>query len=337
MTSIFSNILRGVNRKDNDTLSIATINNEEKFQYMLSKTGHNFYFINNPQSPPWNPQVRERPDNCILLDPKDLSEQVNDIPLDLIVCQNRSRDYNILSKLSIHLSCPIISVNNFLPFPEMNSFLVQSLADQVYNQQVFSSKFVCNSWGLSEEDVIILPKCIDTEIFNGWIGKDNKVLINADWYQNKKNITGFEILEKISKQLPINLIGINPGISNPAKDLNDLIEKYRNCSVFLNTSSWLSTPTELLEALTIGCPVVSTKNCDITDYIEHGVTGFLSNDSEEIIKYCKMLINDKNLSKKIGDSARQTVVDKFNKDIFITNWNKVFYDTIDKPNAILVN
>lgn len=335
MSSSFSSILRGVNRRENDKLNILTFNNEEKFQFMLAKTGHNFYFINNPQIPVWNTQVREKPENCILLDLKDIFEQTNDIAVDLILCQNRARDYNALSKLSVRLSCPIISVNNFLPFPEINQFAIQSMADQIYNSQLFSSKFICNSWGIDEKDVIIIPKYIDTEIFNGWQGKDNKVLINCDWYQNKKNITGFGLLEEIRKQLPINLIGINPGISNPAKDLTDLVDKYVNCSVFLNTSNWLSCPTELLEAMSCGCPVVSTKNCDITDYITHGENGFLSNDPKEIIDYCKILMNDKNLAKNIGNKARQTIVGGFNHLAFVERWNQLFYSIIDTPCALL--
>jgi len=337
MSTSFSSILRGVNRPEIDKLNILTINNDEKLQWLLSRTGHNFYFINNPQSPAWNTQIREKSDNCILLDNKDLSEQVNDIALDLIICQNRARDYNILSKLSIHLSCPIISINNFLPFPEMNQFFIQSIADQIYNQQIFSSKFVCNSWGLDEKDCIIIPKCIDTKVFNGWEGKDNKVLINCDWYQNKANTTGFKLLEQINKQLPIDLTGINPGVSSPPKDLNDLIDKYRNCSVFLNTSSWLSCPTELLEAMSIGCPVVSTKNTDIQDHITHGENGLLSNDPKEIIEYCKQLINDKNLATKIGNNARQTIVSGFNHLAFVERWNQLFYSTIDTPCALLIN
>lgn len=337
MAATFSSILRGVNRPINDKLNILTINNDEKFQWLLAKTGHNFYYINNPQSPAWNQQVREKPDNCILLKLGDLSEQVNDVALDLIICQNRARDYNILSKLSIHLSCPIISINNHLPLPEINQFAIQAMADQTYNQQVFSSKFVCNALAFNEYDCLIISKCIDEEIFNGWHGENNRVLINSDWYQNRKKENGFEILEKIGKQLSINLIGINPGVSSPAKDLNDLVDKYRSCQVFLNTSNWLSCPTELVEAMSCGCPVVSSKNCDIIDYITHSENGFLSNDIEEIIKYCKMLISDKNLAQKIGNNARQTIIKKFNKKIFIENFNKVFYSIIDKPSAILVN
>lgn len=337
MSSSFSSILRGVNRQENDKLNILTFNNEEKFQFMLAKTGHNFYFINNPQIPAWNTQVREKPENCILLDLKDIFEQTNDIAVDLILCQNRARDYGALSKLSIRLSCPIISINNFLPFPEINQFAIQSMADQTYNQQIFSSKFVANSWGLDEKDVIIIPKCVDTKTFNGWQGKDNKTLINCDWYQNKKNITGFPLLEQINKQLPINLMGINPGVSSPAKDLNDLVDKYVNCPVFLNTSNWLSCPMELLEAMSCGCPVVSTKNADITDYIEHGITGFLSNDPKEIIDYCKILMNDKNLAQKMGNNAKQIILDKFNEKIFIKKWQEIFYSTIDTPAATLVN
>lgn len=337
MSSSFSSILRGVNRQESDKLNILTFNNEEKFQFMLAKTGHNFYFINNPQIPAWNTQVREKPENCVLLDLKDIFEQTNDIAVDLILCQNRARDYGALSKLSIRLSCPIISVNNFLPFPEINQFAIQSMADQIYNRQIFSSKFLCNSWGLDHKDCVIIPKCIDTETFNGWIGKDNKVLINCDWYQNKKNITGFSIMEKIGKQLPINLMGINPGISSPAKDVGDLVDKYQKASVFLNTSSWLSCPTELLEAMSVGMPVVSTKNCDITDYITHEENGFLSNDVEELIKYCKQLIGDQNLAQKMGNRARQIIINGFNEKIFIKKWNQIFNETIDKPCALLVN
>lgn len=337
MSTSFSSILRGVNRPEIDKLNILTINNDEKLQWLLSRTGHNFYFINNPQSPAWNTQIREKSDNCILLDNKDLSEQVNDIALDLIICQNRARDYNILSKLSIHLSCPIISINNFLPFPEMNQFFIQSIADQVYNKQIFSSKFVANSWGLDENDGEIIPKCVDTKIFNEWEGKDNKILTNVDYYQNRKNITGFEILEKIGKQLPINLIGINPGISNSAKDLKDLVNIYRNASVFLNTSTWLSLPWELLEAMSVGCPVITTKTTDIQDVIINGENGYCTNNIDEIINLCKQLINDKNLAKNIGYNARQTIMSGFSHSIFVARWNQLFYSTIDIPCALLVN
>lgn len=336
MSSSFSSILRGVNRQENDKLNILTFNNEEKFQFMLAKTGHNFYFINNPQIPAWNTQVREKPENCILLDLKDIFEQTNDIAVDLILCQNRARDYGALSKLSIRLSCPIISINNFLPFPEINQFAIQSMADQTYNQQIFSSKFVANSWGLDEKDVIIIPKCVDTKTFNGWQGKDNKTLINCDWYQNKKNITGFPLLEQINKQLPINLMGINPGVSSPAKDLNDLVDKYVNCPVFLNTSNWLSCPIELLEAMSVGCPVVTTKTTDIQDIIINGENGFITNDVEELIKYCKELINNKELASKIGEEGRKTIVEKFGKKIFVEKWNEIFYETIDTVSALLV-
>lgn len=336
MSTSFSSILRGVNRPKNDKLNILTFNNEEKFQYMLAKTDNNFYYINSAQIPKWNLEVKEKPENCVLLDPKDLSEQINDIAIDLILCQNRARDYNVLSKLSIHLSCPIISINNFLPFPEMNQFFIQSMADQIYNKQIFSSKFLCNSWGLDHKDCVIIPKCVDTETFNGWIGKDNKVLINCDWYQNKKNVTGFDLLEKIRTQLPINLIGINPGISNPAKDSADLVDKYINCPVFLNTSNWLSCPTELLEAMSVGCPVVTTKTTDIQDIIINGENGFITNDVEELIKYCKELINNKELASKIGEEGRKTIVEKFGKKIFVEKWNEIFYETIDTVSALLV-
>jgi len=337
MITQFSSILRGINRPDGDKLNILTINCEEKFQWLLSKTGHNFYYLNVPNTPKWNPAVREKPYNCIFLQEGEADKQLENIPLDLVICQQRARDYPILSKLVNGISCPIISINTFLPFGEMNQFLIQSLADQIYNKQIFSSMFVANSWGLDEQDVMIVPKAVDTDLFNGWVGGDNKVLLNVDYYQNRKSATGFDILEKVGKQIKLYLLGMSPGFSVPAKDLGELVDAYRRCSVFLNTSTWLSCPFELLEAMSVGCPVVTTKTTDIQDVIVDGENGFITNDVDQIVARCKELINNKDLAKKIGNNARQTILDKFGHASFIEKWNSIFYSTIDTPAATLVN
>jgi glycosyltransferase involved in cell wall biosynthesis len=336
MATQFSSILRGINRPDNDKLNIFTVNCEEKFQDMLAKTGHNFYYLNVPNTPMWNPAIREKPDNCILLLPGEAKDQVN-MGIDLVICQQRARDYPYLLKIVNSISCPIISVNNFLPFPEMNQFVIQALADQISNKQIFCSKFVCNAWGLDEQDVMIMPKCVDTDIFNGWTGCDNKVLLNVDYFQNRKGPTGFDILEKIGKQIKLFLIGMSPGFSAPAKDLNELVDYYRRCSVFLNTSTWLSCPYELLEAMAVGCPVVTTKTTDIQDVVVDGENGFITNDIDQMVSRCKELMNDKDLARKIGNNARQTILDKFGHTNFIEKWNEIFYSTIDTPCATLVD
>lgn len=329
--SSFTSILRGINRPPNDKLNILSVNFDEKFQSLLAKTGHNFIFAALPNTRPWNNQIREKPENCLQLENNDFLE---DNGIDLILCQDRVNQYEILASTAIKLSTPIIGIDNYLPVPELNQFQVQALADRIYNKNIVCSKFTANTWGLDDKDVVIAQKAVYTDLFDGWEGGDGKILTNVDWYHNRKNITGFETWEKLKKQFTMNPIGNSPGLSEHTKDTNELLSKYRKASIFLNTSSWLSCPIELIEAMSVGCPIITTKTTDI-DFIEHGINGFCTNDFEEIIKCIKLLLGDKNLARTIGNAGRTTIIEKLSQQKFIESWNKIFYETIDKTCALL--
>lgn len=329
--SSFTSILRGINRPPNDKLNILSINFDEKFQSLLAKTGHNFIFAALPSIRPWNNQIREKPENCLQLENNDFLE---DNGIDLILCQDRLNHYETLASTAIKLSTPIIGIDNYLPVPELNQFQVQALADRIYNKNIVCSKFTANTWGLDDKDVVIAQKAVYTDLFDGWEGGDGKILTNVDWYHNRKNVTGFSLWEKLKQQFKMFPIGHSPGLSEIPKNTDELVSVYKRASVFLNTSSWLSCPIELLEAMSCGVPVISTKNCDV-DFIEHGINGFCSNDFNEIVRCIKLLLNDKGLAKNIGINGRKTIIEKFSQQKFIENWNQIFGETIDMVCALL--
>ncbi len=327
----FSSILRGINRPSNDKLNILSVNFDEKFQFMLSKTSHNFYFAVPPNNRPWNIQKAEIPNNCFLSENNDF---LKEIAIDLIICQDRVTHYEFLTNIAIQLGAPIIGVDNYLPTPNLNQFQVQALADRVYNKNVVCSKFTASAWGLDDKDVIVIPKAIDTDLFNGWESGDGKILTNVDWYHNRKDITGFAVWEKLKQQFKMNPIGHSPGLSEHTKNINELLLKYRKASVFLNTSSWLSCPVELLEAMSCGCPIITTKTTDI-DFIQHGVNGFCTNNFDEICEKIKLLLSDKVLARTIGEAGRRIIMDKFYQPKFINEWEKIFRSTIDTVCSLL--
>ena len=123
----------------------------------------------------------------------------------------------------------------------------------------------------------------------------------------------------------IKLVGsCSQGLSKPAESIDDLVTEYSSAQVFLNTSTISPVPSCLLEAMSCGCPIVSTATCMIPEIIEHGVNGFMSNDEEELKKYIKQLIDDEDLRKKMGAAARKTIIENFSEDKFITQWNNIF-------------
>ena len=62
----------------------------------------------------------------------------------------------------------------------------------------------------------------------------------------------------------------------------------------------------------------------IPSIIENGVNGFISNDEKELRSYILLLQKDKELREKIGNNARQTILEKFTENRFIEEWNSIF-------------
>ena len=65
----------------------------------------------------------------------------------------------------------------------------------------------------------------------------------------------------------------------------------------------------MLEAMSVGMPVVTSHNK--TSPILDGENGFCSNDTDYLKSCIDLLMKDPVLAKRLGENARQTVVQKF--------------------------
>ena len=62
----------------------------------------------------------------------------------------------------------------------------------------------------------------------------------------------------------------------------------------------------------------------IPDIVKHGENGMISNDENELRSYIQQLLGDEELRNKLGQNARQTVIEQFSEESFISNWNRIF-------------
>jgi len=328
MSTIFGTILRGVNRSDSK-LNILSVNACEKFQSELCRLGHNLYLPKFNGIKAWNTSIRDIPENCKEIDQQEL-DKTN---FDVIICQDRTKFYNTLAEFSLRFSCPFVCVDYSLPIPELDQFQIQALADQIYDKIICCSEFVAQRWGLDPKDVSVISKYVNTNYFNEWIGGDCRVLTNVDFYHNRANITGFSIFEKLCKQFKTNPIGNSPGLSLQPKNQSELLNVYRKASVFVNTSTWISSSYEMLEAMACGCPIVTTKTTDMLDIIKNGENGFITNDFKEMTDYIDGLMKDHNLAKSIGQKGRETIIEMNRNNS--EKLNSLLNEVIDKvPNLI---
>lgn len=334
MAAPLSSTLRSINRNKNSKLNILMANNHEGYSATLAKTGHNFYVLQHPKFHPWDEKERPVPPNFFFLSGKDISQQLKtDIAFDLVLTQNRIDHYPIMIQLAKQLNCPLLQMEHTLPWPDWDEKTIERIGHLECDHNIFVANFSVGAWYKDEDDpnVQIIHHGMDTDYWDGWVGGDGKVMTAVWDYINRDRICGFSLWKEVTQGLEVNPWGETPGLSKMAENADHLRELYRHASVFLNTTLWSSCPFSLLEAMSIGCPIVTTATTSIPEFIKDGENGFVTNDPIVMKKRLKELIEDKDMALEIGAAGRKTVLKQFGQQQFIDAWNKAFLKVIQCP------
>ena len=75
-----------------------------------------------------------------------------------------------------------------------------------------------------------------------------------------------------------------------------------------------------------GCCIVTTSNQDADKHIEHGVTGFLCDEANDMIETLKMLLDDPRKAYLVGKRGREYARAAFGKNRFVDDWLTLFQD-----------
>ena len=95
--------------------------------------------------------------------------------------------------------------------------------------------------------------------------------------------------------------------ANPLKLMHD-------AKVMVMTSRWEGTPMCVLEAMSLGLPIVSTPTDGVKDLIENDVTGFLSENDEELIAKVVEIVSDAEKQKRMSEAIQTVAKDVNNID-----------------------
>lgn len=324
MTPLTS-VLRQINR-NGKKLNILCADTHERYQTGMCKTRHNFFSLQHKSFKKWDTKFAGVPTNYKILEGDSLDDQLNTLDgIDIVLSQNKFGQYQVLSQVARAFNCPFISLEHTLPMSDWPQKRKDRFKILRADLDLFISKFSINQWGFPEDNrVDVVHHGIDTEKFSGWNGGDGKILTVVNDYIRRDWCVGFRVWKASTQGLPVNPVGLTPGLSEPAKDIDDLVSKYQKCSVFLNTSLISPIPTSLLEAMSIGCPVVSTNTCMIPEIVENGINGFISGNTAEIKDKLRLLINNPDTARRMGEKARETILNRFSETSFVNKWNEIF-------------
>ena len=315
------NILRSLT-KDNSVPNILCSPTHEGNEFCTAKTGFNYYAMQYEGSKPWREIFRPIPSNYHIL---------NHIPpeldIDVVLSQTKFGQFQRLSVIAQQQQLPLISLEHTLCQPAWGFSIREQVKNMRGDLNVFISEYSVKDWGFSLDDpaVRVIKHGMDVDLFKPDINVDKKrqIISVVNDLVNRNYCCGWDIFRETVDGLPIKLVGDNPGLSEPSKSVDDLINSYRESSVFFNSSVMSPIPTVILEAMSVGLPIVSTSNCMIPEVVVHGETGFLSNDPKELRKYLELLLSDEKLAATMGENSRRRIVEHYNQDQFVTNWKNL--------------
>jgi glycosyltransferase involved in cell wall biosynthesis len=346
MHNPISPIIRAATRKQDEPLNILTYSSHERFEPNLALTGHNFFSLITDGTRTWNEKYSPVPQNYHIF--RDTLPDYFLNQIDLIISHNPY--VHIPLALNLNLGVPIINIFHTMPSPGWNNINIHPQAQHLFDQcteHVYISEFNKAAWGYNRGRVI--HHGLDTNLFkppqmSGWsefgpsIGcayddkpREPRVLTVANDYINRDWALGFSIWKHLSNDFPMFPVGTTPGLSQPAKNMDELIQIYNTSRIFLNTSTASPIPMSLLEAMSCGCACVSAATCMIPEIIEHGVDGYLCpvNKPEKFKEYLNLLLTNPDHAAELGRNARLKIQHMFSLDKFVENWNNTFGEILN--------
>jgi 1,2-diacylglycerol 3-alpha-glucosyltransferase len=126
-----------------------------------------------------------------------------------------------------------------------------------------------------------------------------------------------ELSKKVGLKNKLEFIGpFDPSIET---EKIELMNYYKRASAFVSLGSWEGQPTRLMEAMQFKTPVIAFAAGGTADFVSDNINGMIINQLDEKLLAQKLetLLSDKELSQRLGEEARRTILKEY-------SWDKTF-------------
>ena len=217
---------------------------------------------------------------------------------------------------------PRVAIMHGTPDDEENRQQIRRLLADTAGGSPFvvtNSPQAYREWGLGPEHSRAILHGYDVDEF--WSEKTRRLEVIAVCSGGgmSRDYHGIPTLERIRREVPVTWIGARGDIER-LPNYDEYRAYLATALVFLHTGRRSPMPGARTEAMLSGCCVVSTDNHGAGDFIEHGYSGFLTDDAEEMICILKGLLERPEVAYRIGQRGREVARQRFNKERFVADW-----------------
>lgn len=101
-----------------------------------------------------------------------------------------------------------------------------------------------------------------------------------------------------------------------------------NSRILIQPSKWEGLPFTIIEALSIGLPVIASDIDSHREIIEDGHTGFLANNEEDYVTSIDKVLSNEQFSNMISQKAKTKHSVMYSREVFIEKLNELYNDPI---------
>jgi len=137
---------------------------------------------------------------------------------------------------------------------------------------------------------------------------------------------GPDVFLRAREAVPLDLVGLGSeslgGLGEvPPPELAAFEARYR---FFFNPSRYTSLNLAVIEAMTIGMPLVGPATTEMSMAVEDGVSGYVDTDLNRLLDRMLGLRDDPALARRSGENARRAALGRFYIDRFARDWEEAF-------------
>jgi hypothetical protein len=157
-----------------------------------------------------------------------------------------------------------------------------------------------------------------------WVGDLERGLVVINDLGTRGRRLGADLFAAARDDIPLDLVGMHAtdvgGLGEVRRsDLPAFESPYR---FFFNPIRWTSLGLAMIEAMTIGMPIVAYATTEIPDVLADGASGIVSTDTGHLLDGMRAMLADRELAARIGAAGRQIALERFSIDRFAADWTE---------------
>jgi len=304
-------------------LRVLTWHVHGNYLYYLTQAHHDFHLVTKPGNPPgyagaggvlpWGANVHEVP-----------AEQVASQEFDVILFQHKTQwdddRVNLLSDAQRRLPCVYIEHDP----PQENPFEQRHWVDDSDTLLVHVTHFNKLMWDCGATPTRVIEHGVIVPDGVRYTGEKERGIVVINHLRQRGRRLGNDVYADVIKHVPLDLVGMDAQSAGGLGEIGNLelaafSAQYR---FFFNPIRWTSLGLAIVEAMTIGMPIIGLATTELATVIRNGESGYIDTNVAALVDAMQRLIRDPKEARLLGDGARKVAMERFHIDRFVADWNE---------------